>query len=227
MDNNFEKLKASMRYFLIGALNATGDKKYALAAQVMEYAEGVHSGLRKDGVTPEFMHQIQIALQIRTYWRSLDRPIDTLIAGLTHDVDEDYPEEELRLKSLGEDVYGYAHKLSKVRNGVKLPPDIYFNEISECPVCSVVKGIDRVNNFQSMLNVFSIEKQSKYIEEAETWIIPMLKKARRNFPSQESVYENIKLIMRSQIELLEANIRTMEVVQRTESENRNREILKM
>ena len=34
--------------------------------------------------------------------------------------------------------------------------------------------------------------------------VPMLKKAKKNFPHQESVYENIKFIMTNQIQLYNA-----------------------
>jgi hypothetical protein len=55
-----------------------------------------------------------------------------------------------------------------------------------------------------MLNVFSLTKQKYYIEETETLILPMLKQARRRFPDQEPAYQNIKLILNSQIELIRA-----------------------
>ena len=59
-----------------------------------------------------------------------------------------------------------------------------------------------------MVGVFKEEKQKEYIREAETKILPALKIARRNFPSQEPAYENVKLMMKSQIALLEATFKT-------------------
>jgi hypothetical protein len=53
-----------------------------------------------------------------------------------------------------------------------------------------------------MVNVFTNKGQLWYIEETEEYIIPMLKKARRKFIEQESVYENIKHVLLSQIELI-------------------------
>ena len=53
-----------------------------------------------------------------------------------------------------------------------------------------------------MPGVFTPEKQHEYIVECETWIIPMLKLARRKFPEQEPAYENLKRMLTSQIELL-------------------------
>lgn len=216
MENNFEKLKIALRYFLAGGHSACqiddqARKKYSDAMTVLEWAETIHSGKRKSG-EPEFIHQVQMAHHVRSYWLSLSNPIDTIISSIVHDLMEDYP--EAKWPELHSDEWSkYSLKLSKIRSGAKIPMDIYFGELSKCPVCSVVKGIDRINNLQSMLNVFSIEKQEKYIEEAETWIIPMIKQAKRNFPEQESVYENIKLIMKSQIELLRANIVTSRLIE--------------
>jgi hypothetical protein len=56
---------------------------------------------------------------------------------------------------------------------------------------------------QTMVGVFTLEKRIKYMEEARTLFLPMLKTARRLFPKQEAAYENIKHVMTSQLELLE------------------------
>jgi hypothetical protein len=53
----------------------------------------------------------------------------------------------------------------------------------------------------TMLNGFKPTKRVSYIKETQDFTIPMLKQAKRNFPHQESVYENIKFIMDNQIQL--------------------------
>lgn len=53
-----------------------------------------------------------------------------------------------------------------------------------------------------MVGTFTKEKQLSYTEETEKFVLPMLKTARRNFPEQESVYENEKLLLKSQIVLI-------------------------
>jgi hypothetical protein len=55
-----------------------------------------------------------------------------------------------------------------------------------------------------MVGVFTIEKQRDYIQETQDYILPALKEARRRFPRQEPAYENIKHMLKSQIELLQA-----------------------
>ncbi len=72
------------------------------------------------------------------------------------------------------------------------------------PIASIGKGGDRMHNLQSMIGVFTKDKQKNYVTEAENKIIPMLKLARRNFPQQELAYENIKLVLNTQMQLIKA-----------------------
>lgn len=65
-------------------------------------------------------------------------------------------------------------------------------DISESPIASVIKGIDRVHNIHTMVNVFTYEKEVEYIQETEKYILPTLYKARHIFHQQEAVYENLK-----------------------------------
>lgn len=194
MDNRYEKLKIALRYFLLG-------KSYFLAADALEFAASYHVGLRKDNKTPEFQHQIEIAHYLRTLLPSMLFPQETLTAALLHDVTEDYAVADSVIGGqYGEDV-GKAVFLLNKNN--KLAGD-YFDELALNPIGSIVKGADRIHNLQTMIGVFSHEKQVKYIDETETYFMPMLKDARRNFPFQEAAYENIKHVLRSQVELIEA-----------------------
>jgi (p)ppGpp synthase/HD superfamily hydrolase len=189
--DKFEKLRITLRYFLLG-------REFYLAADALEFAGKYHTGFRKDGVTPEFQHQLEIAHYVRTLLPSLMFPEDTLAAVLLHDVPEDY---------------GVPHAEISNRFGAKVGRAVFlmdkhsnanFAAIGEDPIASVAKGGDRVHNLQSMTGVFTREKQLTYIAETQTKFLPMLKTARRLFPRQETAYENIKHMMNSQLELLEA-----------------------
>lgn len=187
----YDKLHISLRYFLLG-------REFYIAADALEYAAKFHVGFRKDGVTPEFQHQIEIAHYVRTLLPSLMFPEDTLAAVLLHDVPEDYgvPHEDITNRFGGK--VGRAVFLMDKNSNAR------FESIGEDPIASVAKGGDRVHNLQTMVGVFTREKQIKYVAEAQEKFLPMLKQARRLFPKQEAVYENIKHVMTSQIELLEA-----------------------
>lgn len=187
----FEKLKITLRYFLLG-------REYFMAADALEYAAKYHTGFRKDGITPEFQHQIEIAHYVRTLLPSLMFPEDTIAAVLLHDVPEDYGVPHVEITNRFGSKVGRAVFLMDKNSNAN------FAAIGEDPIASIAKGGDRVHNLQSMQGVFTREKQLKYISEARLNFLPMLKTARRLFPKQEAAYENIKHMMNSQLELLEA-----------------------
>lgn len=199
--NQYEKLRISLRYFLIG-------KEFFRAADALEFAAQHHCGLRKDGITPEYQHQVEIAHYIRTLLPTLAYPEDTLIAALLHDVSEDYDVSISEIASrYGERVAAAVFLLDK--NGKTT--ENYFQGIAGNEIASVVKGADRMHNLQSMVGVFSIDKQKKYVAEVEGEFLTMLKTARRNFTRQEAAYENIKHVLISQVELLKAFLDTEQV----------------
>ncbi len=174
-------------------------KGFFQAADALEFGGSYHTGLRKDGITPEFQHQVEITHYLRTLIPLLMFPEETLTASLLHDVTEDHGVTSSTITER------YGHRVSLAvqlldKNGKS--PDFYFSEIANNPIASIVKGGDRMHNIQTMVGVFSPEKQLKYINEVEDHFLPMLKIARRKFVSQESAYENIKHILTSQIELL-------------------------
>lgn len=196
---NFEKYKISLRYWMLG-------KDYHKAVLAMEFASKYHTGIRKDGFTPEFHHQISIAHYLRTL-SDLKHREDVLAAAFLHDTVEDYDvsltDIELRF---GSDVCRAVKLLSKVLKGYKKSPEEYYQGMIECPIASIVKGGDRVHNHQTMVDVFTLDKQSSYIKETEKYILPMLKEARRRYPEQELAYENIKHALKGQMELLRFGI---------------------
>lgn len=177
-------------------------KEYYKAVEALEFAAKYHTGTRKDGVTPEFHHQVSILHYLRTL-KGLRNQQAVLAAGCLHDTIEDYdvPPETIRVK-FGEEVCTAVLLLTKKYRGEKKSPEEYYKSMSSNPIASIVKGGDRVHNFQTMATVFSCEKQLKYIEECEEHLLPMLKEARNNFPDQELAYENIKHALKGQIELI-------------------------
>ncbi len=192
-----KKLRSAMRYFLQG-------RNYHTALKAMTFAETYHNGTRKDNVTPEFDHQVRIAHFVRTL-PDLIYPEDTLTVVFLHDVPEDYDVEHEEISTkFGIQVSKSTELVTKVYKGMYKNHGIYFDEISRDAIASIVKGADRVHNLQSMIGVFDTKKQQKYIQEVKDFFLPMLKEARRNFPEQEAAYENIKHMLVSQVELIEA-----------------------
>lgn len=199
--NRYDKMKISLRYWLLGMAQSNPD--YLKCVEALEFASKFHTGKRKDGVTNEFEHQLTITHYIRSLINNLEYPSETICVSLLHDVPEDYGVsfDELTQK-FGPIVSCSTEKLTKFYRGVKKTNEVYFNGIATDPIASIGKGGDRIHNLQSMVGVFNKSKQEEYVKEAEDWILPALKEARRLFPKQELAYENIKLMMKSQIELI-------------------------
>lgn len=195
--DKFEKRKIALRYWLLG-------RGYNLALEAMEFGAFHHNGVRKDGVTPEFDHQISICHYIRTLPNLRDME-KTIVVGLLHDVSEDYGvlREEL-VRRFTEECAAAIWTMTKEFKGVKRNPVEVFESIANDPLASIAKGADRGHNFNSMVGVFTPTKQIDYVKEGEKHFIPMIKKARRLFPDQEPAYENVKHLLTTQMAMVRA-----------------------
>lgn len=189
----FSKLYISLKFRLFGM-------GYIRALKFLEFCAEYHNGTRKDGVTPEFQHQLEIALFIMTL-KGISDLENTLICALGHDLLEDYEDivdTNIVKRLVGVENYCILQKLDKHFN-----KDHYFESLATCPIGSIVKLADRINNFQSMnRGKFTIEKQKAYAEEVKTQFLPMAKTARKMFPEQMDAYYNIETMLKNQLELI-------------------------
>lgn len=198
-----KKLKLALKQWLVG-------RKYHYALKSLSFAEKYHTGIRKDGKTPEFFHQIEIALFISTLEPHLLYPEETICAALLHDVAEDYNVDWHTIHCLynnnefSEAVVCAVQALTKEYKGVKRSSTEYFDAVSHDAIASIVKGVDRINNQGSMIVPFTIEKQKKYIVETEEGILWAVRQAQDEFPQQHQAYEMIKFVLKSQIYLITA-----------------------
>lgn len=197
----YKKLKAALIAKLSGL--ALAFPEYNQVIRVLHFAEGVHNGKRKDG-SEEFYHQLNILGFAMNMHSMLQTPHLIYSAILLHDTVEDYWDRENEVREKFPEVYGYCVTLSKIAHGSKKDTGAYFSAIANCRVCSVAKGIDRIHNLSSMVKPFSIEKQKEYVGEAENEFLPMLKKARKNFPEMAPVYELIKCTINIQCSTIKA-----------------------
>lgn len=200
----FEKKLLTLRQQLIGA-------KYYGALSALDFAMKYHTGTRKDGITPEFQHQVEIALYALTL-ADLKYREEVIATIMLHDVREDYhiTENEIRMV-LKECESGFIDRvcqavenMTKEWRGERKDEVELFNAMAEDAVASIAKGCDRIHNLQSMVGVFTVDKQAQYIGEVELLFIPMLKKARKRFAYQHCAYMNILHVLRSQMELIKS-----------------------
>lgn len=179
----------------------------------MEFNRRHFSGTRKDGLTPAFDHHVVQANFIRPLLPHLLFPQETLCVMFSHDTAEDAglsPEEitrEFRDRAFAERVATAVWLMTKKFRGgpgAATTPRELFHGMAQNPIASIAKGVDRIHNLQSMVGVFSRQKQETYLAETEEFFLPMLKEAERLFPEQEPAYKQIRTVLKMQIELLRA-----------------------
>lgn len=199
MTTKYQKLLIALQNYLYGA-------RYYTALRAFDFAKSIHTGTRKDGITPEFQHQVEIALYITTL-RDIQDEEGCIVAALLHDVLEDYPTvtaSELQ-QMVGVEKVNSVILLSKSVNDCKRYNEIesYFEQIATDPRSSIVKGADRFHNLSTMQSAFTFEKQAKYIHETQHLFLPMLKTAAGKFPQQYLAYMNIRTMLKTQVRLIQ------------------------
>lgn len=203
--NNFDKLMISARYWLLGM--AEHDTEYFEVIEAMELAREHHDGHRNGG-DPEFIHQLGIFHYLRTMHKHLRNPKTVYKLVFLHDALEDPNQKtkafitpsELEVR-FGVPFVRKLKMMSKEILGVK-NPDYSLDAIFEDEDTSIAKGGDRVNNVTSMIGVFKRARLERYVKETVEEFLPRLKTARRKFPDQEAVYENIKLELMGTLSLI-------------------------
>ena len=189
---DFGKGLIAMKSWLVG-------KHYPLSLQAMNITKRVHTGLRKDGETPAFQHQMGVIYYLRTIHSLLFEPDITIAAGFLHDSPEDGLIRQMDVDSLGSASLSVSVSLL---NKSGLSNSEYYRGIAGDRSASIVKGADRMHNHQSMVGVFSEEKQREYVTETMDFVLPMLKEAQEEFAGQWDAYENVRHILKCQVDLI-------------------------
>jgi (p)ppGpp synthase/HD superfamily hydrolase len=208
--NNFEKLRISARYWLLGM--AETDPEYFKVIEAMELGLEHHDGYRNGG-DPEFIHQLGIFHYLRTMHKHIKNPKTVYMLVFTHDALEDPNQKSKKegkpryitpteiAEKFGEAFLVKLKKMSKEILG-QPNPDFSLDAVFDDEDTSVAKGGDRVDNVRSMVGVFKRPRLEKYMKETADEFLPRLKRARRKFASQEAIYENIKLELVGQLTLI-------------------------
>jgi len=194
----YEREKTFLKAYLLG-------KGYFRAIKALGFIERCEFMLppeeryRKDKVTPSLHHQVRIALSI-TNLKGLINEELCLVTALLHDVQEDHDvHSDVIAKEFGGDVASVNWKVTKKFSGSLKSKDEYTREIALDMIASIVKGVDRLDNLDSMIGVFSLEKMKQYSTEAEQVFLPMIKSASKLFPEQLQAYHTIMIRMKQQI----------------------------
>lgn len=83
------------------------------------------------------------------------------------------------------------------------PLEPYYREIGENRIASLVKLLDRCDNVSTMAGVFSVEKIYSYIEETRDYVLPLLRKAKDQWPNDSDALFVLKYHITSVIDGLE------------------------
>lgn len=198
---DYSKLRTKVLGIIEGLTLA--DPDYSSLRRLLTFCERIHVNTRKDG-SREFSHQLEMIAFALTFHAQLDDPLSVYSAILVHDVLEDYPEELGSMLVEFPEVVSLSTRLSKWKdddgsyNG-------YFDSLSKCPVCSIVKLIDRVHNLSTAPGVFKTEKIQEYCLETEQYYFELIRKCKVSFENR-NVYENLKFILTTQVNTILALI---------------------
>lgn len=193
---NHAKLRIALYHTMIG-------RGYFQACKAFRHAEELHDGLRKDGVTPEFAHQIWIASFAITLPIPAELMERILIAIFYHDSMEDknLSREEL-VRLYGEDVADIIWRLTKKTRGTQISKDEYYVRLIGRMESIVIKAIDRLHNLKTMVGVFDVTKMRAYSEEGIVFFLPMLKEGRKQFPEYDALFHLLASVLRLQAETI-------------------------
>jgi len=197
IEQRHKKQLAVMRGFLEG-------RRFFKAYDALELVKETELGLRKDGQTPKLHHQLSVGRLITTLEPHLLFPEESIASAFLHDLLEDHHEwkhSDLVCR-FGERIADAVGVLTKKDGSMLKDKTAYFAQMSLCPIASVVKLADRGYNLQTMGGVFSSQKKLDYCDEVDTFFFPMIRTARRKFPSQYGAYENLKILLRCQTTLV-------------------------
>lgn len=171
--------------------------KYAQFA--LELVNEYHVGIRKDG-SEERSHLFEVlGFAIANFENTLSKyDFEKLIvASALHDLVEDYAV-KINFKTLKEvlpkDYIRSIKKVTKWSTFKKVQKDYehYHGNISKDFISIIVKATDRLHNLNSCTEVFTSSKKLDYIKETERYIIPNLKKLRKD---KKELYSSVTFLI--------------------------------
>lgn len=163
--------------------------------KVLPYARELHEGQIRKGKdkVPYIYHPLLVACHALSLGLTDD---DIVSAALLHDVCEDCGVAPKELP-VNETTREAVALLTKQEGVLK---EEYYQKISENPIATMVKLMDRCNNVSGMAAGFSKEKLVKYIKETEDVVYTLLKKAKKEYPMYSNQLFLIKYHMTSVVE---------------------------
>ena len=175
----------------------------------LRFMKGAHEGqyrkpsLFSDVKVPYIVHPLMMACHAHALGIREDKILATI---LLHDICEDCgvaPEELPFSEEVREAVRLLSFQVmpSETRADAKKR---YYAAIAENRVARIVKILDRCNNISTMASSFTQKKLVAYVDETETYVMPLLEQAKYAIPEYADAFYLLKYHMRSVLESIKA-----------------------
>ena len=205
---NEEKMYTYLKGFAMGA-------RLSETIKALNYARKLHKGQCRKSGEPYIIHPLTMACQAISMGLVDDRVISAI---LLHDVVEDCGvsvndlpiNDEIKNAVRLLTYIKPEHYLEKDNQGISINEvkAKYYEKISENTIATIAKIFDRCHNVSSMAGVFTKEKLDEYIEETETFVLPLIRKAKEEFPEYQNVLFILKYHIISVLDAIKGTILT-------------------
>ena len=202
MKYNAEKMYTFVRGYAVGA-------RMTETLKALSFARAKHDGQFRKSGEPYIVHPLIMACDAL----SIGIRDDNVIAAiLLHDVVEDCGVSLHELPVNDEVRHSVDLVTFRVMNGEtkENAKNRYYNLILTDRAATLTKLVDRCHNVSSMAGTFTQEKLKAYIEETRQYVLPLLKKAKTEYPEDSEVLFVLKYHITSVVDSIEATIRVYE-----------------
>lgn len=166
---------------------------------------------------PEAHHMVRLALnaiqlqlnpEVKT--NNLSDEEHLITALLYHDCLEDDTTAMLDESTIARmstvEIAATVWRMTKKFRGMKKNPDMYVRDLLDDPIACLGKGLDRCDNLEHMLGVFTLEKVISYTNDAADVFMPLLKNASKLYPEHLASYQVVRYRMKRDIQFLHAHV---------------------
>lgn len=202
--------KADKMYtYIRGYANGRGMKQMLCA---LSFAREKHEGqLRKSG-DPYIVHPLTMACHALSLGINDDDVIATI---LLHDVCEDcgVPLSALPVNDTvrrGVELMTFSVMEGETKESAKVR---YYNLIPQSREAAITKLIDRCHNVSSMAGTFSKQKLRAYIDETRQYVLPLLRRIKRQYPEDSDFLFVLKYHITSVVDAIDETLKASDAAE--------------
>ena len=173
--------------------------------KALTFAREKHEGQHRKNGEPYIIHPLTMACNALSLGIRDDEVIATI---LLHDVCEDCDVSLQELPVADTVRHNVELMTFSVMDGEskEIAKNRYYNMIVQTRAATLTKLIDRCHNVSSMAGTFSKEKLNAYIEETRHYVLPLLRKAKMQYPEDSDILFVLKYHITSVVDSIEATI---------------------